>query len=161
YRVAGILGVREVLCPFAAGVGSTVGFLAAPLAFDFVRSSYGVLDRLDWASIDALYAEMEAEGRQLLAESGVAPGDVTVERRADMRRFGQAHQISVPLPAGPLAAEVYGLVLAAFEAAYRALYKRTPPGVAVEAMTWRVHVSGPQPRLILRRPEAASAATRD
>src|SRR5207249_7753711 len=37
-RVASILGVREVLCPFAAGVGSTVGLLAAPLAFDFVRS---------------------------------------------------------------------------------------------------------------------------
>ena len=29
-RVAGILGVREVLCPFGAGVGSTVGLLAAP-----------------------------------------------------------------------------------------------------------------------------------
>ncbi len=162
YRVATILGVREVLCPFAAGVGSTLGFLAAPLAFDFVRSHYGLLDRLDWAAIDALYAEMEAEGRRLLAEAGVAPGDVTVERTADMRLFGQAHQISVPIPAGSLAAPDCGRVLAAFEDAYRVLYKRTPPGVAVEAISWRVHVSGPQPKLALRRPKTtASGAPQD
>ncbi|MGH2369499.1 MAG: hydantoinase/oxoprolinase family protein, partial [Chloroflexota bacterium] len=48
HRVAAILGVREIICPFAAGVGSTVGFLVAPLAFDFVRSHYGLLDHLDW-----------------------------------------------------------------------------------------------------------------
>jgi N-methylhydantoinase A len=157
-RVATILGVRELLCPFAAGVGSTLGFLTAPLAFDFVRSHYGLLDQLDWPAIDALYAEMEAEGRRLLAESGVAPADVTIERSADMRLFGQAHQIVVPVPAGSLAEAGPQRLPAAFEDAYRALYKRTAPGVAVEAMSWRVHVSGPPPRLTLHPASANGAA---
>src|SRR5207302_870540 len=42
FRVAEILGLREVIAPFGAGVGSTIGFLVAPLAFDFVRGAAGV-----------------------------------------------------------------------------------------------------------------------
>ena len=100
-RVAGILGVREVLCPFGAGVGSTVGLLAAPLAFDFVRSDYALLEGADWSAVAAHYAEMEGEGMRLLAQAGVAPQEVTLRRTADMRLSGQAHQISVPIPVGP------------------------------------------------------------
>jgi N-methylhydantoinase A len=154
YRVAQILGVREVLCPFAAGVGSTIGFLAAPLAFDDVRSFYGLLDRLDWATADALFAEMEAEGRRTLTRAGVPVEQIRVTRAADMRLYGQAHQITVPLPAGRLSADSYPVVAAAFDVAYRALYRRTPPGVAVEAISWRTVVSGPAPELALRHTAA-------
>ena len=149
-RVASILGVREVLCPFAAGAGSTIGLLAAPLAFDFVRSHYGVLDRLDWSTVDGLYAELEAEGRRVLTQARVLPEQVTVTRTADMRLYGQAHQIAVPVPAGPLTAQNHAAIFAAFEDAYRRLYRRTTPGVAVEALSWRVVVSGPPPKLALR-----------
>jgi N-methylhydantoinase A len=188
YGVATTLGVREILCPFAAGVGSTVGFLAAPLAFDFVRSHYGLLDRpdrLDWAAVQALYEEMEENGRRLLAGAAVplpqhysrvslhqidlAPSartarrpappplnarvplhQIHVARTADMRLFGQAHQLSVPIPNGPLGPDRFAAVLAAFEDAYRSAYQRTCPGVPVEALTWRVRVSGPPPELHLR-----------
>src|SRR5205085_3376884 len=44
-----------------------------------------------------------------------------------------------------LAPESLAAVTAAFEAAYRALYSRTPLGVAIEALNWRVVVSGPPP----------------
>ncbi|HEV2123685.1 MAG TPA: hydantoinase/oxoprolinase family protein [Chloroflexota bacterium] len=151
YRVAKILGAREVLCPFAAGVGSTIGFLAAPLAFDYVRSHYGLLDRLDWAAVDALYAEMEAEGRRVLSQAGVREEEIACQRTADMRLYGQAHQIGVPVPGGRLGPEAYPAMESAFDEAYRGLYKRTPPGVAVEAISWRVIVSGSRPRLELRR----------
>ncbi|HET7769656.1 MAG TPA: hypothetical protein VFN74_12840, partial [Chloroflexota bacterium] len=156
YRVASILGVREVLCPFAAGVGSTIGFLAAPLAFDYVRSHYGVLGRLDWGAVAALYREMEEVGRTVLGSAGVPEERVTVTRTADMRLYGQAHQIAVPIPTGPLDKSSEAEVRAAFEAAYGALYGRTTPGVEVEAISWRVTVSGPRPTLSLRhriRPE--------
>jgi N-methylhydantoinase A len=156
YRVAAILGLGEVLCPFAAGVGSTVGFLAAPLAFDFVRSDYALLDQVSWDAVGALYAEMEAEGRRLLADAGVRPEDVLVRRTADMRLFGQAHQIAVPIPGGDLRSATSAVVLGAFEEVYRALYKRTCPGVAVEAISWRVQVSAPPPALELRHADDAS-----
>ena len=154
HRVASILGVREVLCPFAAGVGSTVGLLAAPLAFDFARSHYGVLDQLDWTTVEILFAEMEGEGLRLLAEAGVPEDQVSISRTADMRLYGQAHQISVPLSNSALDAAQAPAVFAAFERAYEGLYRRRCPDVAVEAISWRVRVSGPAPELELRREPA-------
>ncbi|HEX2326668.1 MAG TPA: hydantoinase/oxoprolinase family protein [Chloroflexota bacterium] len=157
-RVAGVLGVREVLCPFGAGVGSTVGLLAAPLAFDFVRSDYALLEGADWSAVAAHYAEMEGEGMRLLAQAGVAPQEVTLRRTADMRLSGQAHQISVPIPVGPLTAEAAPTVLASFEEVYRTLYRRARPGVAVEVISWRVQVAGPPPALALRVEAPAGGA---
>lgn len=158
YRVAEILGVRQILCPFAAGVGSTIGFLAAPLAFDFVRSAYARLDQVDWDTINTLYAEMEEEGRALLAASGIPADQVTVTRTADMRLLGQAHEISVPIPLGVLGPAREEEVLRAFEEVYRDLYKRARPGVPIEIMSWRVLVSGPEPELRLRQPERPGGA---
>jgi N-methylhydantoinase A/oxoprolinase/acetone carboxylase beta subunit len=76
-----------------------------------------------------------------------------------MRLYGQAHQIAVPIPNGPLSAERLAEIQAAFEQQYRQLYKRTTPGVAVEAISWRVVVSGPRPALSLRRAGAVGGAT--
>lgn len=150
YRVAELLGVREVICPFAAGVGSTIGFLAAPLAFDFVRSSYATLEAADWQQINALLTKMEEEGRALLAASGVAPEQVRPTRTADMRLHGQAHEITVPIPGGELSAARTGEVVESFTRAYRELYRRARPEVPIEAISWRVLVAGPRPALRLR-----------
>ena len=42
-RVAAKLGMARVLVPRGAGVGSAIGFLRAPMAFEVVRSSHGRL----------------------------------------------------------------------------------------------------------------------
>lgn len=147
YRVAEILGVTRIIAPVGAGVGSTFGFLAAPLAFDLVRGAAGLLDRLDWDEIDRLYREMEDEGRSLLADAGVARSEVQIRRTAEMRLSGQAHQIAVPIPSGRLSREQVERVTAAFHRTYLDLFKRAAPGVAVEALNWRVRVSGPPPEI--------------
>jgi 5-oxoprolinase (ATP-hydrolysing) len=42
---------------------------------------------------------MEADGRRLLAETGIGDG-VSLKRQADMRLLGQMHEITVDLPDG-------------------------------------------------------------
>src|SRR5881409_3421246 len=76
WQVAKILKVPRILIPFGAGAMSAFGLLAAPLAFDFVRTGRQRLDRADWPAINRLFAEMEEEGRALLARAGVAAGKV-------------------------------------------------------------------------------------
>jgi N-methylhydantoinase A len=138
---------------------STVGFLSAPLAFDFVRSWPGRLDALDWPRANALLAEMEAEGHALLEKSGVPLGAITHRREADMRYVGQGHEVRVPLPAGPLSADRVLELLSAFEAVYRELYSRLGPPVPVEVLNWRVVSSGPAPDVRLQL--QATATGRD
>ncbi|MFN8521514.1 MAG: hydantoinase/oxoprolinase family protein [Chloroflexota bacterium] len=157
YRVAEALHAPSMISPFGAGVTSTVGFLSAPLAFDFVRSAYARIDELDWASVNAIFGEMEANGRRVLQESGVAESDIVYQRWGDLRYVGQGHEIRVPVPLGPLSDQSRSTILAAFDEVYRQLYGRTGPSVGLEVMSWRLIVSGPRPNLRLVTDAAPSA----
>jgi len=146
YGVARALGSPQLIAPFGAGILSTVGFLAAPLAFDFVRTWPVVVDGLDWAGAEARLAEMEREGEAVLAGSG-GERPITHLREADMRYVGQGHEIRVALPPGRDPARLRQ----AFESEYRRLYDRLgPAGVPLEVTAWRVRSSGPPPALELR-----------
>ncbi|HRK19732.1 MAG TPA: hydantoinase/oxoprolinase family protein, partial [Hyphomicrobiaceae bacterium] len=49
-RMAEKLGIRTVVVPADAGVGSAIGFLAAPAAYEMIRSKYLRLDGFDAAA---------------------------------------------------------------------------------------------------------------
>jgi N-methylhydantoinase A len=148
WYVGRILRVPRVLVPYGAGALSAYGLLAAPLAFDFVRTAPQRLASADWALINRLFEEMETEGRRILRGAGVADQDVTVRRRAEMRYFGQGHEVDVQIPPGTLGPASLETITASFEAAYRLLYSRIPQGVPLEALNWRAVVSGPAPDLL-------------
>jgi N-methylhydantoinase A len=158
WQVARILRMPRIVLPFGAGAMSAYGLLAAPLAFDFVRTRLERLDRADWPAVNRVVQEMEAEGRRLLGHADVAAGDVTVTRVAEMRYLGQGHEVEAALPPGPLGSDSLAAITASFEAAYRALYHRVPQGVAIEALNWRVTVAGPRPDVRLR-PAAGQQAS--
>jgi N-methylhydantoinase A len=149
WQVAKILKVPRILIPFGAGAMSAYGLLAAPLAFDFVRTGRERLDRADWPTINRLFAEMEAEGCLLLTRAGVAPADVRLSRVAEMRYVGQGHEVECRVILGALSSESLPAITASFEAAYRALYHRLPQGVPIEALNWRLTASGPNPKAAL------------
>jgi N-methylhydantoinase A len=152
FRVAEILHLPSLISPFGAGVGSTFGLLAAPLAFDFVRSSSSRMDRLDWRLANSLLDEMAEEGRKLLESSGLSAHEITFHRTADMRYIGQGHEVSVQLPDGVLVAGDLAHISAAFETAYATLYGRKGPDVPLEVVNWRVVASGPQREMNLNFP---------
>jgi N-methylhydantoinase A len=156
YRIAAALGSPRLVVPSGAGVMSAIGFLAAPVAFDFARSFPGRLDALDWARVNALLTEMEAEGTALLRAAGIAGREISHRRAAEMRYVGQGHEVRVPLPAGPLTPASIPALREAFEQEYVRLYGRLGPPVAVEAITWRVVSSGPRPELHLSTPSDAT-----
>lgn len=149
YRIALSLGSPRLLAPLGAGVMSTVGFLTAPLAFDYVRSWVTELEATDWRRINTLFQEMEGEGRALLMASGVADGDIVHRRYAEMRYVGQGHEIKVPLDGGELDAGAGDALKRRFEARYRQLYERAAPPVDIEILNWRVVSSGPSPEVSL------------
>ena len=150
YGVAEILRLPALISPVGAGVGSTFGLLAAPLAFDFVRSAYSRLDEQDWQFANSLLNEMAAEGRKVLESSGLSEEDISYQRTADMRYVGQGHEVSVSLPDGRLGVKYLETVIATFENTYQALYGRKGPDVPLEIINWRVVARGPQPQLNMK-----------
>jgi 5-oxoprolinase (ATP-hydrolysing)/N-methylhydantoinase A len=144
-RVARILGIGEVIVPPASGAAAALGFLVAPISFEFVTSLPGVLAELNLGAVNQLLAELEARGRALLTEAGVPAADVTVTRRAEMRLHGQVHDIAVPLPPGSLRSEDLPAIEAAFVEEYARLYTHVYTGTVIQAINWRVLTSGPAP----------------
>ena len=65
-RLAEKLGLDRVLVPSYAGVGSAVGFLRAPIAYEIVRSALQRLDQFDAAAANALFAAMRAEAEPIV-----------------------------------------------------------------------------------------------
>jgi N-methylhydantoinase A len=158
WQVGRILKVPRVLVPFGAGAISAYGLLAAPLAFDFVRTAPQRLETARWEEVNRLFDEMEAEGRAILRRAAVADTEVTVRRRAEMRYVGQGHEVEVEVPLGRLGPSSLDTVTATFEERYRALYSRTPLGVPIEALNWRVVVSGPAPEISVARGTTSKSA---
>jgi N-methylhydantoinase A len=152
WHVGRILKVPRVLVPFGAGAMSAYGLLAAPLAFDFVRTAPQRLDAADWTQINGLFGEMETEGRRILRGAEVPDEDVRIRRTAEMRYTGQGHEVEVEVPPGALDDGSLAVITVAFETAYRALYSRTPLGVPIEALNWRAVVSGPVPEISVSGP---------
>jgi N-methylhydantoinase A len=147
--VARIIGVSRVLIPPGAGVSSTYGLLAAPLAFDFVRSDQVRLSDIDWDLVNRHYQDMEHEGRAILTRAGVPEDKQRVLRLCDARFVGQGTELSVEVPDGKLSGEVAQPVEEAFTQQYSQLYRRVPGSVPVEVISWRAIVSGPRSPLVL------------
>ncbi len=147
--VAELLGIRRVIVPPAAGVGSAIGLLSAPPRVDVARTHFlDVTGAGDWAPVDRAYDEMRAETLALLATAGVGAAEVRYEYAADLRFHGQAHQLTVILPAEAFEAASgrrVDLVVGAFERAYARVYGRIPPGVGVQALQWRLVARGATP----------------
>jgi N-methylhydantoinase A len=158
--VARILRSPGVIYPLGAGVMSAVGFLVAPLSFDFVRTLPGELDALDWAAVARAVGEMEAEGRAILGRT-IPAADVRFRRFADMRYRKQGYEIRVPVPAGRLDATQRDAIRRSFEAVYRAIYGHTVRDAPIEAVSWRVVAQGPRPALRLPTTPSAARDPRD
>ncbi len=159
FGVASILHSPRLIVPFGAGVTSTVGFLTAPLAFDFVRSFLSQLDAVDWAHLNQVLDDMAAQGDAILARSGVPADERHISRQADVRYAGQGHEIRIDLPDGRLGAQNLPAIRDTFEQVYRALFGRTGPDVPLEGVSWRVLASGPRPFVRLNAGPSAEPKT--
>jgi len=148
--VARILGVTEVLIPPASGAASALGFLAAPLSFEQVRSHPVRLEQQRAAqTVESVLAELERECRDRLRQASVAEADIVIERMADMRLQGQLHEIRVPLPQGKLTDAAIPGIRGAFATAYAARYTSVYEGVGIQIISLRVTARGPVPELAL------------
>lgn len=141
--VARILGCRTVILPPGAGVASAFGALVTPVAFTAGRTRMLALHQADWDDLNATLSAIEAEARAEVRSAGVDDATAVVRRWADMRLEGQYHEISVDLPNGTLSAADLPQIQATFDAAYARQYGRVLTGLPIEALHWRVTVTGP------------------
>ena len=148
------LGCPRLVVPPHAGVMSSLGLRAAPVAFERSRAVRRILKAVDLAAVEAGFRELESEAGALM------PGGVAaiVRRSVDLRYSGQDYPLEIDV-AGPCAApSTKDDWEARFEALYRSLYGKVDDDNPVELASIRVHVSQPPPALEIARPPAETDA---
>ena len=143
YGLAKKLGAPRLLVPPNAGVGSALGFFTAPRAFDLVRSHKVSLADADFAAIEKIFRELEADGEKTLKKAGKDEA-VRFGRSLDMRFVGQGSETNVPLSEKDFTGQKKEEIRKKFDQIYEKLYGRTYPDSAVEFINFKVRASLPE-----------------
>ena len=140
--IAREIGIRKVLIPHAPGYFSAYGMLFSDLRYDYVRSVFRRLEGLSFDDIEAVYKEMEDEGRAAIGASQVQPKELVFERAADMRYVGQEHAVTVELSYAFFEAKDRGAIKQHFDDVHKVRYGTSAPQEAADIVSLRVTVLG-------------------
>jgi N-methylhydantoinase A len=155
--VARELGIRTVIIPQAAGVFSSFGMLFSDLRYDFVRTRLMRLDQAKFDEMNAIFAELESEGRAAVAQASKGTHDISIKRAVDMRYVGQEHAVTVDVPVQIFAAGDRAAIKRLFDDTHELRYGTCAPEEAAEIVSLRTTVTGVMKHPPLRRIEEGSA----
>ena len=150
-RLLDILGLQAVLVPRDPGNVSAFGLLTVDVRNDYVQTAVCRHRDLDPASIAQRYAALQAQAVAALFGEGFPAAEHRFLRTADLRYFGQAFEVRVPVAEGPVDPPLLAGVAAAFHDAHEQLYGycfRADVRQQVEWVNLRVSGIGP-----IARPE--------
>jgi N-methylhydantoinase A len=150
-RLMDVLGIPTVLVPPNPGNVSAFGLLTVDVKNDYVQTHVALADRLDAAEVGGMYDELSTRAGDALSKEGFPVDQHRFARTADLRYFGQAFEVRVPVPAGPVDATTLTTVAATFHEAHTDLYGydfANDPTQQVEWVNLRVSGIGP-----ITRPE--------
>src|SRR3954469_6096255 len=160
-RLVDILGLDGVLVPLNPGNLSAYGLLTVDVRNDYVQTAVARASALDVAMVQKMYDELAANAGAALDREGFAATERVLLRTADLRYFGQAYEVRVDVPPGPVTEELVALVADAFHDEHRGLSGydfRGDPRQEVEWVTLRVTGVGPIRKPSLPRVAAGNGA---
>jgi N-methylhydantoinase A len=150
-QLAKKLKIDTVVIPTGAGVGSAIGFLRAPVAYEVVRSRFHALGSFNAKFVNSIIDEMRLEALSIVEPA--AMGAPLVETRAAYMRYqGQGHEITVELPVRPLTDADAQIMGDLFANTYTRLYGRIIPGLAIEILSWTLTIGTEASQPILETP---------
>jgi N-methylhydantoinase A len=141
-RLARALGIRKLIIPHGAGVGSAVGLLTADTKFDVSMTRILSLTAESSAEIADIYEGLEVQAREIVEQLGEL-GEPKWSRYAYMRYSGQGHELKVDLPEGRITNDYAVAGISAFQETYKRNYGYTQPDTPVEAVDWYLVASIP------------------
>ncbi len=137
-EVARRLGIKRIICPPGAGVASALGLLIAPARVDRVSTLARRLSATSIGDLEALYVKLEEEASAVIKETLPHGSKFRLERRADIRFYGQGFELIIDLPEGPFDSNTPSLIADAFAISYTKIFGQVPPVQEIELINLRV-----------------------
>ena len=136
--VARRLRVSRILCPIASGVGSCLGFLAAPARAIRSWSKVETLANVDKQDFQHRLTQAQEAVVADLEDCGLPPDEIQWQLVAAIRYVGQGNTVNVVVSGPELTPLDIDDVRTRFDEEYRRLYHKTVPGGQPEVVTWRL-----------------------
>ncbi|GLU46468.1 hydantoinase/oxoprolinase family protein [Nocardiopsis ansamitocini] len=150
-RLIDILGLAGAIVPRDPGNVSAFGLLTVDVKNDYVQTHVTRHTELDLVAVGSILAELTGSAADALEREGFARPDHHYARTADLRYFGQAYEVRVAVPDGPVDASLADAVAEAFHDAHRSLYGYDFRGDTDQQVEWvNLRVTGVGR---IRRPE--------
>ena len=141
-RLARELDMSRIIVPLTPGTLCALGLLLTDLRADFALSRLMPLDAGALRAVEAGFAELEEQATGWFAGEKIPTDRQVMTRTVDMRYMGQNYELSVAVPAGPIAADTFKALEKGFEAAHRQRYGFIAEGEAIQLVTLRLEAAG-------------------
>jgi N-methylhydantoinase A len=161
-RLVDILGLDGVLVPLKPGNLSAYGLLTVDVRNDYVQTAVSRQSALAVPAVQRLYDELADRADGALEREGFSEQERVFVRTADLRYFGQAYEVRVDVPDGPIDDEVVKRVADVFHDEHRTLYgydNRHDERQEVEWVNLRVTGIGPIRKPVLQRVGPGAGST--
>jgi N-methylhydantoinase A len=140
------LEIPVVIIPRFPGNTSALGLVLADVRHDYVSTRIQCLDDVQPATAEATFRDLESQARDQLCREGISQDRQTLSRSCDMRYFGQAHELNVPLNGHLSTVEDLRRLGLAFCAAHHRNYGHAMDRDPVEVVNYRVSGVGTSPK---------------
>ncbi|KAF1053495.1 MAG: Acetophenone carboxylase gamma subunit [Stenotrophomonas maltophilia] len=149
-RLARELDMQRILVPPSPGILCAMGLLLTDPKAYFSAGCQLTLDAAHGSASAALFEQLAGDARQWFASEGIAAPAQRLQRFADLRYAGQAHELLIACPDGELDAAWLAEVQARFSAEHRQIYGFDSPDEPVRIVALRVEATAQVERPALR-----------
>ncbi len=145
-ELARMLSISEVLIPRSAGGLCAFGMAVTPVRHDYVRLHHcNSNEERAVAEIAKVFEALIAEGQAHLEADGFNSDEISFTRYVEGRYPGQVHNLTVPLPAGPINQDLISKLELVFHDEHERRFTYCMRDQPIQCIHWRVAATGARP----------------
>ena len=145
-RLARRLGMRTVLIPEEAGTFCAFGMTVTDVRHDHSRAFHTLTSTVSLDELNALFDDLETEGRRRLREDGFADDQIVLERSVDARYPNQVHELTIQIPSASTYTDAeLRSIEGTFHTEHKGRFTYSLANLPIECLHWRVTAIGRMP----------------
>jgi N-methylhydantoinase A/oxoprolinase/acetone carboxylase beta subunit len=152
------VGTPNVVVPPHPGIAAAMGLVATDMVYEDGATTYQRLSKLDAASLQSRFEELEALAAAQLADDGIEADRIVIQRIAEARYLGQGYELRVDVGSGTIDEAWVERLRADFHDIHEREYSRRFEESDIEVPNIRVRGIGLMPELSTPEVQAGDAS---
>jgi N-methylhydantoinase A/oxoprolinase/acetone carboxylase beta subunit len=141
------VGTPNVVVPPHPGIAAAMGLVATDMVYEYGATTYQRLSKLDAASLQSRFEELEALAAAQFADDGIEADRIVIQRIAEARYLGQGYELRVDVGSGTIDEAWVERLRADFHDIHEREYSRRFEESDIEVPNIRVRGIGLMPEL--------------